>query len=118
MEDIEVLDEGLKLFMDGDGQPRQQSSRAGPLSWRRVSEAYLRPLVSLVERFYRPPDCVYCVSVFGPVILEVGHSTLRQRYFLFRKHHPGIITQQEERPHGASFFFFFLVVFFCCCFSG
>ncbi|CAN0399959.1 unnamed protein product, partial [Ectocarpus sp. 8 AP-2014] len=36
MEDIEVLDEGLKLFMDGDGQPRQQSSRAGPLSWRRV----------------------------------------------------------------------------------
>ncbi|CAN0439322.1 unnamed protein product [Ectocarpus sp. 12 AP-2014] len=45
MEDIEVLDEGLKLFMDGDGQPRQQSSRAGPLSWRRVSEAYLRPLL-------------------------------------------------------------------------
>ncbi|CAN0011329.1 unnamed protein product, partial [Ectocarpus sp. 4 AP-2014] len=45
MEDIEVLDEGLKLFMDGDGQPRHQSSRAGPLSWRRVSEAYLRPLL-------------------------------------------------------------------------
>lgn len=62
MEDIEVLDEGLKLFMDGDGQPRQQSSRAGPLSWRRVSEAYLRPLVRLVERVYR---LIVCMCVFG-----------------------------------------------------
>lgn len=45
LEDVEVLDEGLKQFMDGDGQSRP-SPRAAPLSWRRVSAAYLRPLVS------------------------------------------------------------------------
>ncbi|CAM9595848.1 unnamed protein product [Ascophyllum nodosum] len=43
LEDVAVLDEGLKQYMDGDGQ--QISSRPSPALWRRVSEAYLRPLL-------------------------------------------------------------------------
>ena len=42
-EDVAVLDEGLKQYMDGDSQ--QISSRPSPALWRRVSEAYLRPLL-------------------------------------------------------------------------
>ena len=44
LEDVTMLDEGLKQYMDGDG--RRQSPSVGTLSWKRVSEAYLRPLVS------------------------------------------------------------------------
>lgn len=44
LEDVQVLDEGLKQFMDSDGQTHR-SPRAAPLTWRRVSETYLRPLV-------------------------------------------------------------------------
>lgn len=58
LEDVEALDEGLKQFMDGDGNPRE-SPRAAPLSWRRISATYLRPLVScryfdVVQSFRRP----------------------------------------------------------------
>lgn len=47
LEDVEVLDEGLKQYMDGDG--RRISPRPSRDIWKRVSEAYLRPLVSLTN---------------------------------------------------------------------
>lgn len=55
LEDVEVLDEGLKQYMDGDGHRR--SPQAAPLTWRRVSDAYLRPLVRvfIYRPFYPPP---------------------------------------------------------------
>eukprot|EP00904_Undaria_pinnatifida_P003457 jgi/Undpi1/13111/HiC_scaffold_8.g02773.m1 len=43
LEDMTMLDEGLKQYMDGDG--RRQSPGIGTSAWRRVSEAYLRPLL-------------------------------------------------------------------------
>ncbi|CAM9216190.1 unnamed protein product [Scytosiphon promiscuus] len=45
--DVGLLDESLKQYMDGDGhhRPQHHSGRGHPLSWRRVSTAYLRPLL-------------------------------------------------------------------------
>ncbi|CAM9415239.1 unnamed protein product [Hapterophycus canaliculatus] len=45
--DVGLLDESLKQYMDGEGhnRPQQHSTRGHPLSWRRVSTAYLRPLL-------------------------------------------------------------------------
>lgn len=43
LEDVTMLDEGLKQYMDGDD--RRQSPAMGAFSWKRVSEAYLRPLL-------------------------------------------------------------------------
>lgn len=41
LEDVEMLDDSLKQYMDDDWKPE----RSG-LSWRRISDVYLRPLVS------------------------------------------------------------------------
>lgn len=63
--DVEVLDEALKQFMDGDGRPLTPG-----LSWKRVSHAYLRPLVS---RFGCPAGPQACRSHRGDLLQMIPH---------------------------------------------
>lgn len=77
---MEVLDEGLKQFMDGDGQSHR-SPRPAPLSWRRVSTTYLRPLVSERESVGRrswvsgKQGRVYVRVLTAVVVVEEGVLT-------------------------------------------
>lgn len=69
LEDVTILDEGLKQYMDGDG--RRQSPSVGAFSWRRVSEAYLRPLVSLRVSFLATLD-VFGLLFLLPFVVFAG----------------------------------------------
>ncbi|CAN0429800.1 unnamed protein product, partial [Discosporangium mesarthrocarpum] len=56
MDDLTVLDDALKQYMDGGGRSRLTDADVAPMSWRRVVNTCIRPLIPSRLRVPTPEE--------------------------------------------------------------